>query len=202
MTYKPASLISALAVLGTALTLTSCTVQDPLFAADSGRIADIAYPANQIVGLWVSVDYNTVQDSTHADTKSYYDIRPNGQGGVRQSSFYRATGHSLSLEANFHWQYLGRNRWIISLPGSSSYKVTENNGHLTTGHSDPGQLTARYYNDKLYLSASKDGFSIGIVWVRGTAENVAASIHRARNEPLILGLGSGDHPLIEVIPGH
>lgn len=171
-----------------AMLLFSCAVQEQLYTSGSSGIPDTNYPADKIAGVWVTVNPNKTGDPGKDDTKIYYEFMPNNRGKTRQFSTFKANGHSISLEANFSWEYLGSNRWRISLPGITGYKVIENHG-VNVGGIKPRTMIARYHEDTLFVTGNALGFQVGMVWVRATRENILASLHRARTEPKQLLLG-------------
>lgn len=162
--------------------LNSCAVEEARYTSTKGDISSTNYSPEKILGLWVTVNPNRTGDPAKDDTKIYYDIMQGNRGRTRQFSMYKATGHSISLEANFTWEYLGNNRWKISLPGIAGYKVIENHG-VNVGDIKPRTLIARYHDDKLYVTGNALGFQVGMVWVRATRENISDSLRRARTEP-------------------
>lgn len=181
-------IVQKLAFIALVVLLSSCAIQEQLYTSGSSGIPDTNYPAEKIVGTWVTVNPNKTGDPGKEDSKIYYDFMPNSRGKTRQFSMYKSSGHSISLEANFSWEYLGSNRWRISLPGVAGYKVIENHG-VTVGAIKPRTLIARYHDDKLFVTGNALGFQVGMVWVRATRENILESLHRARTEPKQLLLG-------------
>jgi len=178
------------AAIGSAFLICSCTVQDTTYARGASSIKDMQYPPNRIVGVWANVEASFTGDPKRGETKTYYEILPNGRGQIRQFSLYRSTGHFIDLEAAFSWQYLGNNRWRILLPPSTAYRVLRNNG-VNMGYVGARDATVRYAGEKLYCTASRQGFQIGQAWVRATAENVSDAAKRARSEAPVIKFGGG-----------
>lgn len=172
--------------------LSSCAVEEARHTLNRQNVGNIDYTPDKIVGLWVTVSPNKTGNPSEDDTKIYYDIKPGNRGRTRQFSMYKATGHHISMEAQFSWKYLGQNRWQISLPGIEGYKITENKG-VNVGTIAPRMLIASYHSDELMVSGSINGINVGMVWVRANEQNIKESLRRARleNPNIILGGSSG-----------
>jgi len=191
MTQRSNSAISMLiALVSVAPIFCSCTVQDSAYAAGSSRVADVDFSANHIVGVWAEVSARP-RNPARDETKSYYQFEANGRGVNRQYSLFRATGHSVSMEAPIKWRYLGSNRWQIMLPPSTAYRVIENQGGVSVGYIGARDFIARYSDGKLYCIVTIGSLQGGSVLVRATRENVAEAANRARSEHPVLGLGGG-----------
>ncbi len=160
--------------------LPSCVMPDPMFTQNAGMIQDINYPSSKIVGTWASVQVAAIQtDTVKMEDKTYYEFFSNGRGKTRQSSKNRATGSSISMEANFRWKYQGANTWKIMLPASSEYRVIDNQ-NMAMGNVAAREGQLRYYQGNLYEMDTRQ------IWVRATAENIANLAKRHReNDPII-----------------
>lgn len=166
-----------------ALLLCSCAATDPKFVMNAPKIPDVNYPPDTILGTWADMFISPIQGpSTVSEGKIYYEIRPNGKGGVRQFTKNARTGHSISLEADIKWKYFGNNKWEIYLPPSSEYRVTSEDG-MEMGKRGAVTIYASFYDDELYVLPTRH------VWVRADAERVADLSRRLRNT----------RPLVEVV---
>jgi len=162
--------------------LPSCIMPDPMFSENAGMIQDINYPSSKVVGTWVSFNASPFQTETDVkEDKSYYDLWPNGRGRIRQSSKNLATGHSIAMEANLRWEYLGSNRWNVMLPPSSAYKVTDRN-QMTMGSIGARVSQVRYYQGNLY------DMDVGDVWVSATKGNISELTKRRREQEHVFQL--------------
>jgi hypothetical protein len=174
--------LSRLVVAVFATALCSCAVPDPMWSANAGSIQDVNYPSTKIVGTWATMVMSEVTTNTAApEVKVYYEIRPGGRGHLRQVSTNRATGAGMTLEADFTWKYLGSNKWLITLPPSTEYKITSSN-NSQIGYRDSVTMNARYWNGNLYVMPGQQ------VWVPADAEHVAAMAQRMRGQPQLLHL--------------
>jgi hypothetical protein len=155
---------------------------DPMFSENVGMIQDTNYPSSKIVGTWATFGASPVQTETvNNEVKIYFDINSNGSGRIRQCSKNLATGHDMSLEANFRWKYLGANRWDIMLPSSNEYKTTDSN-LMTKGNIGARTVHVRYYQGNLYEMTG------GGVWVPANRENISEMANRRRQEAPVLRL--------------
>jgi hypothetical protein len=180
MKTKTVIYLSRVIVTIFAATLCSCAVPDPMWSANAGRIQDINYPSTQIVGTWATMVISEVTTNTEApEVKVYYDIKPGGRGHLRQASTNRATGGSMSLEADFTWKYLGSNNWVIVLPPSTDYRITSSN-NAQMGYRASVSMNVRYWNGNLYVMPGQQ------VWVPADADHVAAMAQRMRSQPTLL----------------
>ena len=187
MNHKTIRHLTKVAVAIYAATLCSCA-SDPMYTLNIGKIHDVNYPPDKIVGNWTSMN---VEEFTYngvaSEEKSYYDIKPNGRGHLRLVAANPSSGMSISAEAEFSWKYLGANRWVITLPPSSGYRVTSSN-NMQLGPRDSASMTVRYLDGNLYeVAGSGDVSASGYaevdprkVWVPTDEEHVPAMVQRLR----------------------
>ena len=188
MTYKFSSFTIKLITLScAALTLCSCAVQDPMYAANYSKIKDIEFLPNHIVGVWVYADTAPKQNPSKEDMKSYTEINLNGRGRVRDYSLWRDNGDFISKEADITWRYLGNNRWEIAYPPSTAYAIIERK-NVNVPYSAGYSLIVRYYNGRLYSTKNVGGLQYGTIFVRATKENVSELVNTARRERRIIKL--------------
>ena len=103
----------------------------------------------------------------------YFIISSNGHAAIRQSIANKADGGHLCMEANTRWEYMGKNKWKITMPASSDYRITDSKG-LTPNSWNATVETLRYYNGELYMMPSCQ------ILVRATSENIKEMADRER----------------------
>ena len=188
MTNKPGSFtIMLITLICALLALGSCSVQDPMYAANYPKIKDTDFPPNYIVGVWVYASASPTQDPTREEAKCYTEIKPNGRGRVREYSLWRDNGDFISKEADVSWRYLGNNRWEITYPPTTAYTIIESK-NVKVPYSDGFSLTVRFYDGKLFSTKNIGRLQFGTVFVRATKENVSELINRARRQPQVIKL--------------
>ena len=124
-----------------------------------------------------------------SEDKSYYDIKPNGKGHVRQIGANPSSGISITMDADFSWKYLGANRWVVTLPPLSEYRVTSAN-NINLGSRPSYSMTVRYFDGNLYEVAASEiaAGETRKVWVPADAEHVGAMAQRLRSQPTLINI--------------
>lgn len=151
-----------------------------MYSQNAAKIQSVDFPRDKIVGTWASMGMNAfVSPDVAMESKIYYEIRPNGAGTLRQADMNRANGHSISIEAEFTWRYLGKNSWMIRLPASTEYRVIANN-QMNMGYRGPITFTVRYFNGNIYMPQGKE------VWVPADREHVSELANRFRSQPRVM----------------
>ena len=164
--------------------ITSCVMPDPLYMQNVGRISDIEYPPEKIIGTWAAMSVSPFQTLTQdMESKTYYDLRSGGGGRARQADRNNITGSYISMEASIRWAYLGQNRWKISIPGSSAWRVTSSK-NMTKGECAPFGHVVRYLDGRLYTDK-------GRVWVKAQPGEVSRMAQRLRSQPKLIRVTGG-----------
>ncbi len=173
------SLNRLLLTLSSIICINSCVTPDPMYVQNAGRIRDTDYSKDQITGTWATMFVSQVQTLTrNRENKSYYDLQSGGEGRARQVDRNLITGSHISMDAPIRWVYLGQNRWRISIPGSSAWRVTSSN-NMTKGECPPFEIVVRYLDGRLYTNS-------GRVWVKAEPGEVSRMAQRLRSQPKLL----------------
>jgi hypothetical protein len=165
----------------------SCTIADPLFLENSGRISSVNYAANKIVGTWVHVNISPLRTNTQAmESKVYLDFRSNGKGKVREVALNRVDGGHLSAEATMRWIYNGGNLWKVTLPPSTEYRVTDSYLLRRTpeAYKEAKSILLRYYDGNLYDFESRQ------VLVPANMQSVSELANRMRRQTPVIRLNT------------
>ena len=154
--------------------LSSCAIQDPEFTRTVSQIQDVDYPPGKIVGSWFHVEYDPVRTNVRdMEYKQSIEFRSGGRGTHYQYAKNLVDGRGIELEGEITWSYLGKNRWQIVRPPTTSYRVIKSNG--PTIGSGPGvTLTVRYHQGKLYYPRA------GQIWVPHNETEVRNLLQRMR----------------------
>ena len=149
----------------TFLLLPSCVTYDPDYLREVAQIQDIEYPAKTIVGMWMQVGYRNVGGFI-CENRVYDQFNSNGTGVTRYIRKLPAVyseykdlypgiknfGGEQTLESNFTWRYLGKNKWEYVKSGN--IRIISDPPWLKTtltGKNASSKGIVRFHNNKLFF---------------------------------------------------